>query len=74
MMEKLWAAAHLYNEQIALLESLAHEDPPRAFIECPDRMPPARFITRDKEKINRTIDMGYRKAEELMDKIRAFVM
>ena len=74
MIERLWAAAHLYNEQVALLEALAGENPPRALIICPDRMPPARFITRDKKKINRTIDMGYKKAEELMDKIMAFVM
>jgi hypothetical protein len=74
MMERLWAAAHLYNEQVVLLETLARENPPRALIICPDRIPPARFITRDKKKINHTIDMGYKKAEEHMDEIRAFVM
>jgi len=73
MLEKLWEAAQAYNDQISLLEKMAGADPPRAFIIAPDRMPPARFITRDHRKINRTIDMGYRKAKALeRDLVRFF--
>jgi hypothetical protein len=35
-------------------------------------MPPARLVTRNRRKVNRTIDMGYRKVEELEDQIRRF--
>ena len=73
MLERLWEAAQLYNEQVSLLEAMAGREPPRAFILCPDRMPPARFITRDKKKINRTIDMGYQKTADQMDEIKEFL-
>jgi hypothetical protein len=36
-------------------------------------MPPAKFITRDREKINRTIDLGYRTVLKLKDRIRRFL-
>jgi predicted patatin/cPLA2 family phospholipase len=65
MLEKLWEGAQAYNDHVAFLEKMAAADPPRAFIIAPDQMPPARFITRDRKKINRTIDMGYRKAKSL---------
>jgi hypothetical protein len=42
-------------------------------IVAPDNMPPARFITRDARKINRTIDLGYKKVKELSREIRAFL-
>jgi predicted patatin/cPLA2 family phospholipase len=71
--EKLWEAAHAYNEQVLLLERLAQERPPRAFIICPENTLPARFITRDRRKINRTIDLGYRKVESLENEIRNFL-
>lgn len=73
MLEKLWEAAQAYNDQISLLEKLAGAAPPRAFIIAPDRMPPARFITRDRKKINRTIDMGYTKAEALEGDLMRFL-
>ena len=73
MLERLWEAAQLYNEQVSLLESMAAKKPPEAFILCPDRMPPARFITRDKKKINRTIDMGYQKTADKIDEIKIFL-
>jgi len=73
MLERLWEAAHLYNKQVSLLEGMAIKEPPRAFILCPDRIPPARFITRDKKKINRTIDLGYKKAADQMDEIKDFL-
>ena len=73
MLERLWEAAQAYGEEVSLLEKLACENPPRAFIISPDRMPPAKFITRDRKKINRTIDMGYRKAMALMPEINDFL-
>jgi len=71
--EKLWEAAHAYNEQVLLLEQLAQDRPSRAFIICPDNTLPARFITRDRRKINRTIDLGYRKVIALEHEIRDFL-
>ena len=73
MLEKLWEAAQSYNEQVFYLERLAQENPSRAFIICPDKMPPARFISRDKKRINKTIDLGYRKVEEREQEIRRFL-
>jgi len=72
MLEKLWESVQLYNEQVSLLEIMSKRKPPEAFILFPDRMPPAKFITRDKRKINRTIDMGYRKATDQMREIVRF--
>jgi len=72
MMEALWEAVQAYGEEVSRLEKLARFSPPRALILAPDRTPPARFITRDKRKVNRTIDMGYRKAVERMEEIRSF--
>jgi len=73
MLEKLWEAAQAYNEQVSLLESMAQKKPPQAFILCPDSMPPAKFITSDKNKINRTIDLGYKRATGQMEEIRSFL-
>lgn len=73
MLEKLWEAAQVYNESVSFLEHLARQKPARAYIICPDKMPPAKFITRDRRKINRTIDLGYRKVEELKNEIHAFL-
>jgi len=61
MLEKLWDASQAYNAQVSLLERLAQEKPARALIICPDKMPPVKFITRDKKKINHTIGLGYKK-------------
>lgn len=72
MVEKLWEAAHAHGEEVAWLEKLAAQNPPRAFIVSPDRMPPARFITRDRRKINSTIDMGYSKVSVLLEEILSF--
>jgi predicted patatin/cPLA2 family phospholipase len=73
MLKKQRESSKSYNEQVALLEDLGAEQPPRAFIVAPDEMPPATLITRDPEKINRSIDLGYKKIEELEDQIRAFL-
>lgn len=73
MLEKLWEATQIYNSQVALLEQMAREKPPRALIVCPEKMPPVKFVTLDNKKINRTVDLGYEKVEELEDQIREFL-
>ena len=73
LMERLWDAAHTYNEEVAFLGGLAKGPRPRAFIIAPPRMPPARFITRDAGKINRTVDMGYARVAETEAAIRTFL-
>ena len=73
MLDKLWRAAKTYNENVSVLESLSHKEPSRAFIICPDKMTLASCITRDRRKINRTIDLGYRKVEKLKNEIRNFL-
>jgi len=73
MVEKLRLAARSCDEQIDILRQMAHEKPPRALIVRPDEMPPVKFITRDHKKINRTIDMGYKKVGALKDQIEHFL-
>ena len=73
MLEKLWEAAQNYNSQVSLLEQMTQEKPSRALIICPDKMPPVKFVTLDNKKINRTIDLGYRKVEEYEDRIKSFL-
>ena len=73
MLKSLWEAAQIYNSQVSQLEEMAREKPPRALIICPDKMPPVKFVTLDRRKINRTIDLGYGKIEELEDEIRRFL-
>ncbi len=73
MVERLWEAAQIYNSQVSVLEQMAQEKPPRALIIYPDKMLPVRFVTLDRKKINRIIDLGYGKAEALEDEIRRFV-
>jgi hypothetical protein len=36
-------------------------------------MPPANFITRDGKKINKCIDLGYRKVEKIEHELRQFL-
>ena len=73
MLEKLWAASQIYNSQVSLLEQMAQENPSRALIICPEKKPPVKFVTLDHKKINRTIDLGYGKVEELEDRIGSFL-
>lgn len=73
MLEKLWEAAETYKEEVMRLEQLAAEHPPRALIIHPDKTPPAPFVTRDKKKINRTIDMGYRTVQRREKEIGNFL-
>jgi predicted patatin/cPLA2 family phospholipase len=73
ILRRLWEAARTYEEERTLLKELAKQEPPRAFIIYPDKMPPVRFITRNRKKVNQTIDLGYEKVKELEDRIRVFL-
>jgi predicted patatin/cPLA2 family phospholipase len=73
ILDKLEEAARIYNEHVMCLEEMAREDSPRVLINAPDKMPPAKLVTRNHKKINLTVDMGYRKVEELDPEIRAFL-
>lgn len=73
MLEKLREAGRAYEQAVLQLEHLARQEPARALILCPDKMPPAKFITRDRNKINRTIDLGYRTILRLKDRIKRFL-
>jgi predicted patatin/cPLA2 family phospholipase len=73
MMEKLHESAASYTEEVEFMQQLADETPPQAFIISPDTMPPAGLITRDRRKINRSINQGYRKVEALEKEINAFL-
>jgi len=73
MIERLFEAAQIYADEVNYLEMLTQQTPPRSLIISPDRMPPAKFITRDRTKINRTIDMGYRAVEAIEHAIRDFM-
>ncbi len=74
MMESLWGAAEKYNQEVSRLEEMAARTPPASLIIAPERMPPARFITRDRRKINRTIDMGYQRAEASAGDLRGILL
>lgn len=72
-LKMLWEAAECYHENISLLNSMAKENPPKAFIVSPDKMPPASFITRNGIKINKCVDLGYRKVEKIEAELRKFL-
>ena len=40
---------------------------------CPDQTLPAKFITRDHKRINRTINLGYKQVDERYHEIKQFV-
>ena len=73
MVEKLWEAAQAYNDEVANLERLGESNPPQVYLINPDTTLPAKLITRDRRKINRTIDLGYRKVEGCLEEIEAFL-
>jgi predicted patatin/cPLA2 family phospholipase len=63
----------VYAEQVALLEEYARLQPPAAFIIRPEKMPAADFVTRNGDKVNLTIDAGYRNVETLHEKLATFL-
>jgi predicted patatin/cPLA2 family phospholipase len=74
MNETLWEAAEKYNQEVSRLEEMSALTPPSSLIIAPERIPPARFITRDRRKINRTIDMGYQRAEALAGELQGILL
>lgn len=63
----------LYTQQVGLLKKRMRRYPPRALVIHPRRMPPAEFITRNNQKINQTIDAGYRAVERARERIFNFL-
>ena len=72
MLDRLWEAAQSYGQEVAQMETMAEESPHRALIIAPEKTPPAKFITRDRRKINRTINMGYRQALAMITERSSF--
>ena len=73
MLNKIYEATHKYNEKIDLLKRLANAETGGTFIIFPDELPPVKFLSRDHSKINRTIDLGYRKVEKIQKEIAGFI-
>ena len=63
----------LYVEQVRHLKKRMRSQPPKAMVIHPRQMPPAEFITRDRRKINQTIDSGYRAVKQAQDRIFDFL-
>jgi len=63
----------LYTKQVGFLKKRMRLRPPQALVLHPQKMPPAGFITRDRRKINQTIDAGYRAVERARDSILDFL-
>jgi len=73
ILNTLFDSAKRYNEQTARLAFMSRGSEPKALVLCPERLPAAGFITRDRRKINRTIDQGYRSTMKRAGAIRRFV-
>lgn len=73
ILRRLNETGQIYRKEKSLLKQYSEKDLPSVLIVCPDKMPPARFITRDRKKINQTIDLGYKKAQDRMSKIHSFL-
>jgi predicted patatin/cPLA2 family phospholipase len=63
MLNTIAKAEKAYSQGVSSLLKLAADNPFRVFIICPDTMPPAKSVTRNADKINQTLDLGYRKVE-----------
>jgi predicted patatin/cPLA2 family phospholipase len=63
----------VYTDQVALIEEYRGLEPPAAFIIKPEKMPAADFVTRNRDKVNLTIDTGYRSVENLKDQLATFL-
>lgn len=72
MEEKLLLAEKFYREHVSFIDQQVREHPSRAVAIYPDQGPPAGFVTRNERKVNETIDLGYRKVEEMALDIKRF--
>jgi predicted patatin/cPLA2 family phospholipase len=66
-------STQVYADQVALLEKYRDVEPPAAFIIEPEKMPAADFVTRNRDKVNLTIDAGYRSVANLSDRLETFL-
>jgi predicted patatin/cPLA2 family phospholipase len=63
----------VYAEQVAFLERGMARHPPTAFIIKPAKMPEADFVTRNEDKINLTVDEGYRAVQACRAQLESFL-
>ena len=63
----------VYADQVALIEEYRRLMPPAAFIIKPEKMSAADFVTRNGNKVNLTIDAGYRRVKSMHDQLTAFL-
>jgi predicted patatin/cPLA2 family phospholipase len=73
VLERINESVHVHAEEVSLLRAMAKHNPPEAFVICPDEDLPMLFITRDPVKINRAVNLGYKKVVELEGRLREFL-
>jgi predicted patatin/cPLA2 family phospholipase len=73
MTQCLNKSTKVYAEQVALLEEYRGLEPTAAFIVKPEKMPAVDFVTRNGNKVNLTIDAGYRSVKSMHDQLTAFL-
>ncbi len=65
MEEKLLLAEQSYRKHVAFLEEETRTYPSRMIGIYPQKLLPAKFLTRNEGKLNHTIDLGYQRVEQL---------
>jgi predicted patatin/cPLA2 family phospholipase len=73
MLNTIAGAKKAHSKQVSLLLKSNKTNPFSAFIISPDKMPPAKSITRNGDKINQTLDLGYEKVEKLSSRLGKFL-
>jgi len=73
MLTTIADAEKAYSKKVSSLLKTDSADRLRAFVIFPDKMPPAKSITRNGDKINRTLDLGYEKIEKLQARLGRFL-
>lgn len=73
VLERLEQSAKVYAHEMKIVKALSRPPDPVAFVICPEQEIPMRFITRDRAKINRAINLGYRRVLALEKPLRAFL-
>ncbi|MCF8038851.1 MAG: hypothetical protein K9K79_06000 [Desulfohalobiaceae bacterium] len=73
MFEQLQETEQNYAQTVRMLQAQCEQQPDRVKIIAPENRLPVRFISRNKKRINRTIDIGYEQVREQEDEIREFL-
>ncbi|MCF8106184.1 MAG: hypothetical protein K9K64_11930 [Desulfohalobiaceae bacterium] len=73
MFAKLQETEQNYTQTVSTLQTHCEQQPDRVMIIAPEKRLPVRFISRNKKRINRTIDIGYEQVREQEDAIRKFL-